>query len=132
MIVYRQRRAINTDIAALTNTLLGIDLIAALAGCGLLSWRRTSHYQRGWHTVAHCAVGLFLISTGPALQRHPSPRSTTDCCNYSGTLSDGNCAPAAHKIILGAKSEMRTYSLSDFVLITDMHTDELIMIVKYK
>ena len=44
---------------AVANTLLSIDLIAALAGCGLLSWRRASHYQRSWHTVPHCVTGLF-------------------------------------------------------------------------
>lgn len=60
-IAYCCRKAINTNIAALTvtNTLLSIDLIAALAGCGLLSWRRASHYQMSWHAVPHCAMGLF-------------------------------------------------------------------------
>lgn len=43
----------------LTNTLLHTDLIAVLLGCSLLSWRRTSHYQRGWHAVPHCAAGRF-------------------------------------------------------------------------
>lgn len=33
MIVYHQRKAINTNIAMLTNTLLSTDLIAALPGC---------------------------------------------------------------------------------------------------
>ena len=106
MIAYHQRKAINTNTTMLANTLLSIDLIAALAGCGLLSWRRTSHYQWSWHAVPYCAVGLFLICTAPALQRHPSPCSRTDCCNYSGTLSDGNCSPAAHKIALEVKREI--------------------------
>ncbi len=117
MIVYHQRKAINTNIAVLANTLHSIDLIAALADCGLLSSRRTSHYQWSWQAVPHCALGLFLISLGPALQRHPSPCSMTDCCNYSCILSDGNCAPAAHQIVLGFKSEIWTYSLPDVVIL---------------
>ena len=97
MIVYRQRKAINTNIAMLPNTLLSIDLIAALAGCGLLSQRRTSHYQRSWHTVPYCVVGLFLISTGPAPQRHLSLSSMQTAVITLHTLSDGNAVPAAHK-----------------------------------
>lgn len=116
MIVYHRRKAINTNIAMLANTLLSIDLIATLAGCGLLCWRRTSHYQRSWHAVPHCAVGLFLISTGPALQRHRSPRSMTDCCNYSRRLSDGNWSPAGRKIILRVKREIWTCPLPYLVI----------------
>lgn len=83
----------------LASTMLSTDLIAALAGSELLSWRRTSHYKWSWHAVPHRGVGLFLISTGPAFQRHPSPCSMTDGCNYSYALSVGNRAPAAHKIV---------------------------------
>lgn len=35
MIVYHQRKAINTNIAVLANTLLSVDLIAALAAAYL-------------------------------------------------------------------------------------------------
>lgn len=46
------------------NTLLGIDLIAALAG--LLSWRRTSHHQRSRYAELHCAVVFSLYSPDPS------------------------------------------------------------------
>lgn len=127
MIVYHQRKAINTNIAMLASMPLSTDLIVALSGCGLLSWRRTSHFQWSWHAVPHCVLGLFLISAGPALQRHPSPCSMTDCCNYSGTLSDGNCAPAAHKIVLG---EIYTYSRPGLGILTAIHSNKLMIIIK--
>lgn len=75
--------------------------------------------------MPHCVVGLFLISPGSALQRHPSPCSMTDCCNYSRALSDGNCAPAAHKFVLGFRSEI-TPRFSYTVV---MHSVKLIMVM---
>lgn len=67
MIVCHQKKkeAINTNIAMFANnTLLGIDLIAALAG--LLSWRRTSHHQRSRYAELHCAVVFSLYSPDPS------------------------------------------------------------------
>lgn len=48
--------------------------------------------------MPRCVAGLFLISTGPALQRHLCPCSTADCCNYSCMLTDRHNAAAAYKI----------------------------------
>ena len=72
MIVYHQRKAINTSIAELASTRLSTDLMRLLSGCGLLSWRRTSHYERCCRAGPQCEVGMFLISAGPALHRHPT------------------------------------------------------------
>lgn len=52
---------------------------------GSRSRRRTPHYlgERGTQTFS------FLISKVQTRRRHPSSSPMTDCCNYSGILSDG-------------------------------------------
>lgn len=67
IVCHQKKKAINTNIAMFANnTLLGIDLIAALAGSGLLSWRRTSHHQRSRYAELHCAVVFSLYSPDPS------------------------------------------------------------------
>ncbi len=96
MIVFHQSKVINTNTATLANKLLSTDLIAALAGCGLLAGGEVLIIRGAGTRCSSVQPGFFLISIGLALQRPPSPRSVTRCCNYSRTLSDGSCAPAAH------------------------------------
>lgn len=52
---------------------------------GSRSCRTTPHYlgERGTQTFS------FLISKVQTRRRHPSSSPMTDCCNYSGILSDG-------------------------------------------
>lgn len=63
---------------------------------GSRSRRRTPHYlgERGTQTFS------FLISKVQTRRRHPSSSPMTDCCNYSGILSDGGGgAPAECSLI---------------------------------
>lgn len=134
MMVYHQRKAINTNVAMLTSSRLSTDLIAALAGCCLLSWRRTSHYQRSWHTVPYCVAGVVFnlcwscpseASLSPALW----PTAVITLC----TLSGGNHAPAAHKWLWVSRVEsahshfqISLYSQPNelMILITKKQNDE--------
>lgn len=81
---------------------------------GSRSRRRTPHYleERGTQTFS------FLISKVQTRRRHPSSSPMTDCCNYSGILSDGGGgAPAECCLIFfrGGRDQIR---LLDFFTCT--------------
>lgn len=85
MIIYHWWKAINISTAA---TLPNSAQLWSDSCSGLLSWRKTSHYERQRHAVPHGVVAFISISIGLALQRQPSSHSLTDCFNYSCIITN--------------------------------------------